>query len=144
MSLLAHVSSMAKTNSDALVSGLPIWTKTIGRITLSSGAMKFSMPVALNQMDGFSFSSSSSAPLFSSPVAASFLALESAMIVVSNPMGCIPPLRGAGVWPSCLKRAGRPWKIAICPLLLHSAQMTFFLSGQCLVPCCSIRNGSNI
>ena len=102
-SLSAHISSMANTNSDASVSEFRIQTRTIGRITTSSGTMKFSAPVAPSQVEGFSFSSSPSAPLFSSPDAASFLAFGSAMMVGSNPMVCLPPLRGAGVWPSCLK-----------------------------------------
>ena len=61
-SLSAHVSNMAKTNSEALVSTLRIRTRTIGRITSSSGAMKFSTPVAPSQMVGVSASSSSLFP----------------------------------------------------------------------------------
>ena len=61
-SLSAHVSNMAKTNSEASVSTLRIRTRTIGRITSSSGAMKFSTPVAPSQMVGVSASSSSLFP----------------------------------------------------------------------------------
>ena len=50
---------MAYINSNVSVSELRIRIRTIGRITLSSGAMKFFTPVAPSQMDGLSVSSAS-------------------------------------------------------------------------------------
>ena len=133
-SLSAHVSNMAKTNSEASVSTLRIRTRTIGRITSSSGAMKFSTPVAPSQMVGVSASSSSLFP--------AVLPLDVGMSISGFVGGSVILMLFSLVF--CLGRSDGlllllsrflPWKREICPFLPQIEHEISFLFGQSFALC---------
>ena len=112
---------------------LRIRTRTIGRMTSSSGAMKFSTPVAPSQMVGTSAPSSLEAASPALFPASSFFVSGSTM-VVSKSMLFLPLRRGAADGALAFIDV-RPWKMVIWPFLLHRPQTTFLFSGQLFAPC---------